>query len=78
MFSHVFEKYWDYLPNLHEHPVFISELPYCQEQMTRFFRPFAQLDLSNFEPSPTAEANQSDLSIAPDTGRSRSLGNPQE
>jgi hypothetical protein len=59
-FSHVFEKYRDYLLNLNDHPDFASESQYCQEQMTRFSDHLAHMDLSDFAASPTAEAKKSD------------------
>jgi hypothetical protein len=31
--SHIFEKYWNYLTNLDEHPDFASESPICQERI---------------------------------------------
>jgi hypothetical protein len=70
-YSHVFEKYWDYLPNLSEHSDFTSESQYCQEQMTRFSGSLSTMDLSDFQPSPVAEAKQSDLEAAQDAAISR-------
>jgi hypothetical protein len=63
-YSHVFEKYWDYLPDLSQHPDFASESQYCQEQMRRFSSSLSALNLSEFQPSPSAEAKQSDLETA--------------
>jgi hypothetical protein len=47
--SHVFEKYWDFLPNLCDHPDFTKETPYCQEQMTRFSAALSTMNLEEFE-----------------------------
>jgi hypothetical protein len=69
--SHVFEKYWDYLPNLGGHPDFTSETQYCQEQMNRFSSTLSTMDLRDFRPSPAAEAKQSDLETAEDAEISR-------
>jgi hypothetical protein len=65
----VFEKYWDYLPSPSDHPDFASESQYCQEQMIRFSSNHAQLDFSDFAPSPTAEATNSDIETAEDAFR---------
>jgi hypothetical protein len=35
--SHVFEKYWDYLPCLDQHPDFSNESEYTQRHMLLFF-----------------------------------------
>jgi hypothetical protein len=49
-FSHVFEKYWDCLPELPKHPDFASESSFCQDQMSRFSAALSTMDLSEFEP----------------------------
>jgi hypothetical protein len=70
-YSHVLEKYWDYLPNLHEHPDFVSESPRSQGSMTRFSSALSQMDLSEFMPSVTAEATQSEVETAEEAAISR-------
>jgi hypothetical protein len=67
----VFEKYWNYLPDLAQHPDFASESPFCQEQMNRFSSALSTMDLSEFQPSVAAEAKQSDLETAEDAAISR-------
>jgi hypothetical protein len=70
-YSHVFEKYWDYLPCLNQHRDFSSESSYCQEHMMLFTCALSSYCLDGFEATPAAEANQSDLEIAEDTAISR-------
>jgi hypothetical protein len=72
-FSHVFEKYWDFLPNLEGHPGFSEESPYCREQLARFSRTLSGMDLSNFEPRPSVENKDRDVKIALDASISRLL-----
>jgi hypothetical protein len=71
VFSHVFEKYWDYLPSLNDHPDFASESPYCQEQAIHFSSNLAQMDLTDFQPSPAAEAKQFDIETVEEAAISR-------
>jgi hypothetical protein len=71
--SHVFEKYWDFLPNLCDHPDFSNETPYCQELMTRFSAALSTMNLSEFEPHPAAEAKDTDVKIATEAAISRLL-----
>jgi hypothetical protein len=63
VYSHVFEK--------NDHPDFVSESQYCQEQVTRFSGSLSTMDLSDSQPSPVAEAKQSDLETAEDAAISR-------
>jgi hypothetical protein len=67
----VFEKYWDYLPDLTQHPDFSSETSFCQEQMIRLSAGLSRMDLSEFEPSVAAQAKQSDVETARDAAISR-------
>jgi hypothetical protein len=62
-YSRSFEKYWDDLPDLSQHPDFASESPYCQEQMNRFSITLSTMDLREFQPPVDAEAKQSDVEI---------------
>jgi hypothetical protein len=41
--SHVFEKYWDYLTCLSDHPDSASESPYCQEHIRKFSQALAAM-----------------------------------
>jgi hypothetical protein len=70
-YSQVFEKYWDYLPDLSQHPGFVSESPCCQEQMSSFSSTFSTMDLRDFQPLVTAEAKQSDVETVKDAAISR-------
>jgi hypothetical protein len=70
-YSHVFEKYWDYLPNLTNHTDFVNESPFRQEQMQRFSSALSAMDLSGFIPSVAAEASQSHIETVEDAVISR-------
>jgi hypothetical protein len=70
-FLHIFEKYWDCLPNLHDHPDFNSESPFSQEEMKRFSSALSTMNLSEFMPSVAAEAKQSDIETAKEAAISR-------
>jgi hypothetical protein len=69
--SHIFEKYWDYLTRLSDHPGCASESPYCQEHMRKFSQALAKIRHKSFTPRSPAEANQSDHEIAEDAAISR-------
>jgi hypothetical protein len=70
--SHVFEKYWDYLSCLDQHPDFPNESPYCQRHMLLFSQAISAMPKSaTFVPRPAAEAKQSDLETAEDAALSR-------
>jgi hypothetical protein len=71
--SHVFEKYWNHLPCLDEHQDFVSESPYCQQQMVEFSQALAEMNLDSFVPRSTAEAKASDIRISEDAALSRLL-----
>jgi hypothetical protein len=71
--SHVFEKYWNYLPCPGQHPDFASESPYCQQQMTQFSQALAEMNLDPFVPKSAAEAKESDLRTSEDAAPSRLL-----
>jgi hypothetical protein len=64
-------QYWDYLPNLDDHPDFASESPVCQERMVQFSRALAKLRRKNWTPKSTAEAQKKDCQIAEDAALSR-------
>jgi hypothetical protein len=70
-YFHVFEKYWDYLPNLEQHPDFESETPFSQDQMKGFSSALSEMDFSEFMPSISAEAEQSDIETAEEAAISR-------
>jgi hypothetical protein len=65
-YSHVFEKYWDYWPDLSESPDFVSETPFSQECMTRFLSALLTMDLRGFQSLVAAEAKQSDIETEED------------
>jgi hypothetical protein len=69
--SHIFEKYWDHLTRLDEHPDFTSESPLCQERMVQFSRALSKLRTRNWTPQPTAEAQDKNLQIAQEAALSR-------
>jgi hypothetical protein len=69
--SHVFEKYWDYLTCLPDHPDFASESPYCQEHMAKFSYALASMRHKSWTPKSTAESKQSDIHIAEEAALSR-------
>jgi hypothetical protein len=62
--SQVFEKYWDYLEDLEEHPEFSQELSFTHGCMKHFSSALSRLDLADFAPGISAEAKQSDLEAA--------------
>jgi hypothetical protein len=70
-YSYVFEKYWDYLPDLAQSSDFASESPFCQEQMNRFSSALRMMDLSEFQPLVDAEAKQVDFETAKEAAISR-------
>jgi hypothetical protein len=70
-FSHIFEKYWNHLPNLYEHPDFTSETPFCQEQMNRFSEALSTMDLSDLQPLVSAEALAKNVETVEDAAISR-------
>jgi hypothetical protein len=65
-YSHVFEKYWSYLPNLPDHPDFASESQFSQECMARFSSALSTMDLGEFTPSVAAEAAQKSIETVED------------
>jgi hypothetical protein len=69
--SHIFEKYWNYLPNLDQHTGFASESSICQERMIQFSRALAKLRHRNWTPKSTAEAQEKDHQIAEEAALSR-------
>jgi hypothetical protein len=69
--SHIFEKYWNHLTCLDEHPGFASESPICRERMAQFSRALAKLRHKNWIPKSTAEAQERDLKIAEEASLSR-------
>jgi hypothetical protein len=70
-YSHVFEKYRDYLPNLWDSPDFAKESPFSQEQMSRFSSTLSTMDLSEFTPSVAAEAAQKSIETVEDAAISQ-------
>jgi hypothetical protein len=69
--SHIFEKYWDYLTRMDEHPDFASETPICQERMVQFSRALSKLRTSNWTPLSTAEAHDKHVQVAQEAALSR-------
>jgi hypothetical protein len=62
----VFEKYWDYLPYLDQHPDFSNESPYCQHCMSLFSQAICAVPKNDtFVPKRAAEATKSDLETRP-------------
>jgi hypothetical protein len=45
--SHIFEKYWNHLTRLDEHPGFASESPLCKERIVQFSRALSKLRTRN-------------------------------
>jgi hypothetical protein len=70
-YSHVFEKYWNYLPKLNEHSDFANESSSSQERMQRFSSAFSTMDLSEFMLSVAVEAEQSHIETVEDAEISR-------
>jgi hypothetical protein len=62
----VFEKYWNYLPNLEERPEFCQESEFTQGCMTHFSSALSRLGLTDFMSRVSAEAKQSDLETVED------------
>jgi hypothetical protein len=69
--SHIFEKYWDHLTKLDEHPGFAPESPKCQKSMVQFSRALDKMRHKNLGPLSTAEAQEKDLGIAEEAALSR-------
>jgi hypothetical protein len=81
----VFEKHWDYLPWLYQHPGFTEESPYCPYHMALFSHALSEMlrafflqarrmpNEDTFEPRPSAEAKHSDIEISEHAGMSRLL-----
>jgi hypothetical protein len=69
--SHIFEKYWDHLTRLDEHPDFASESPLTKERMVQFSRVLSKLRTKNWTPQPTAEAQDKSLQVAQEAALSR-------
>jgi hypothetical protein len=67
----IFEKYWDYFPNINDHPDFTSESQVCQERMMQFSRALAGMRHKSFEPKSVAEAGKSSLRMSEDAALSR-------
>jgi hypothetical protein len=71
-FSHVFEKYWDYLGCLDQHPDFESESLYSQYCMTLFSRELSGMATQGtFELRSSAEAKEGDVLAAEHAAVSR-------
>jgi hypothetical protein len=51
-YSHVFEKYWDYLPCLDRHPDFGSETQFSRMHMKSFSETISSMSLDGFRPRP--------------------------
>jgi hypothetical protein len=71
VYSHVFEKYLEYLHDLPSHPDFASESTFCQEQMNRFSEALSMMDLSAFEPHVSAEADDKAVQVSEEAAISR-------
>jgi hypothetical protein len=69
-FSHVFEKYWDYLNAPLTYPD-CSESNCTNAAMSELSSALSQMNLSSFEPRVDAEAKQSSLDIAQEAALSR-------
>jgi hypothetical protein len=70
-FSHVFEKYWDYLPQPPNHPDFSRESTFCQAQMNSFSEALSTMDLRAFEPLVSAEADEKAVQVSEEAAISR-------
>jgi hypothetical protein len=70
-FSHVFEKYWDYLPRLSESPDFASGTTFSQEQMNRFSEARSSMGLAGFMPLVAAEASDKAVQVSDEAEISR-------
>jgi hypothetical protein len=73
LFSHVFEKYWQHLENLEEHPGFSLESSFTQACMKRFSVALSELDCSDFAPLVSSEAKHSQVVTAEEAAISRLL-----
>jgi hypothetical protein len=71
VFSHVFEKYWDYLPRLDQHSDFGNESGLTKQHMRIFSAELSSMNLDAFEPLPAAEAKQTDIEISDEPAVSR-------
>jgi hypothetical protein len=69
--SRVFEKYWNHLENLEEHPVFCHGSEFAQGCMKHFSSAISKLDLADFTPRVSAEAKDKDAHIAEEAAISR-------
>jgi hypothetical protein len=70
-YSHVFEKYWQYLDKPETHPELSQASPFTQECMTQYSVSLGQLNCDSFEPLVHAEAKDSDIGIATEAAMSR-------
>jgi hypothetical protein len=71
-FSHVIQKYWNYLFNLPIHPDFGNESDICKERMTIFSQALRSFKRTkNWAPQPCAEAPEKGLRIAQEAAVSR-------
>jgi hypothetical protein len=65
-YSRVFEKYWNYLPCLDQHPDFVSDSRYTQLHMKAFSEALSSMSLDGFQQRPTAEASRKDIEVSED------------
>jgi hypothetical protein len=70
-FSHVFEKYWDYLSNLSESHGLANESPFGQAQMNSFAEALSAMDLAGFAPLVAAEADDKAVQVSKEAAISR-------
>jgi hypothetical protein len=70
-YSHVFEKYWDYLNKPEDHPEFSEESDFTQACMKQHSAALSSMNLSNFTPLVDGEAKQSHVDIAQEAAISR-------
>jgi hypothetical protein len=71
-FSHIIQKYWDYLFNLTSHPDFENESSICKERMAIFSKAMRKFKrTTNWTPQPYAEAPEKGLRIAQEAAQSR-------
>jgi hypothetical protein len=71
-FSHVFDKYWDHLSCLDQHPDFASESEYTRHRMTLFSQGIsAMASQGTFELRPSAEALLKDVLVTEHSAVSR-------
>jgi hypothetical protein len=70
--SHIFEKYWDCLSSLDQHPDFAGESPYCRYHMILSSHALSAMPGEDaFDTRPVADAKKSDVEISEDAGVSR-------